>query len=62
MPTGALIRKQFIVFPVEAPLSPDPVEITTRFDFLAYGARPISWIWGQVRNNLHCAVMAKLEP
>ena len=25
-PNGALIRKQFIVFPVEAPLSPDPSE------------------------------------
>jgi len=24
MPIGAMIRKQFIVFPVVAPLSPDP--------------------------------------
>ena len=26
--TGALIRKQFIVFPEEAPLSPDPIRAT----------------------------------
>jgi len=39
MPIGALMMKQFIVFNLEAPLSPDPVSI---------GPNNCCWIWGQV--------------
>ena len=42
-PNGGMIRKQFIVFPVVSPLSPDPLYVGH-----ITGAR---WIWGQGRRT-----------